>query len=130
MNMAAEEGNAFEYKNAEHNQLLSDIIMFDNAGKLQDLNDMITEAFNTSDENLEEIIKNTTSTTKNPDGSEVKVGPYIDKSGNPATSTEKSKQEMIESITKRKNEMLSLIEDYRKVKEEIDIDYNEVFSNE
>ena len=32
MNRAAEEGNEFDFKNAEHAQLVSDIAMFDNAG--------------------------------------------------------------------------------------------------
>lgn len=63
MNKAAEEGNEFDFKNAEHAQLLSDIVMFDSAGKLDDLVTMIKEGSSEySDEELESIIKNTTRT--------------------------------------------------------------------
>ncbi len=37
MNQAVENNDEFEFKNAEHSQLVSDVAMFDNAGRLGDL---------------------------------------------------------------------------------------------
>ena len=66
--------------------------MFDNAGKLEDLNVLINSAFDTSDENLKSIVDNTTKITETGES----VGPYIDSKGNPLYSTEEEKKEMIE----------------------------------
>lgn len=48
MDGALDVGDEFEFKNAEHSQMVSDAIMFDKAGRLQDLYDMIEEGANTS----------------------------------------------------------------------------------
>lgn len=79
MNQAVEENNEFEFKNAEYAQLVSDIAMFDNAGKLEDLTTLVNAAYDTSDENLASIVENTTSTITDESGKEVKVGPFIDR---------------------------------------------------
>lgn len=55
MDEAAENGDRFEYKNKEQAQIVSDAIMFDKAGKLQDLYEMIEEGGTVSDEKLEEL---------------------------------------------------------------------------
>lgn len=62
MNKAAAEGNQLDYNNAEHAQLVSDIIMWDKAGKMEDLFTAIKEATDYSDEELQSIFKNTTKT--------------------------------------------------------------------
>ena len=123
MNKAIEEGNGFDYKNAEYNQFVSDIIMFDNAGKLEDLKTLIGESFNTSDENLDAIIRNTTSL--GPNG--VLIGPFAqyatkDSDGNIISNfgNEASKKEMIDKLTKKKDSMMQSIEDYSKAKFEIE----------
>ena len=121
MNQAVEDNDEFEFKNAEHAQLISDISMFDNAGKLEDLTTLINSAYDTSDENLASIVENTTSTITDENGNEASVGPFIDKNGNPMYSTPEGKQEMIDKLTKTKNEMLSTITDYIKIKDDIDI---------
>lgn len=59
MNKAVEDNDEFEFKNAEHAQLVSDIAMFDNAGKLDDLITLIDETTDYSDEELESIVRNT-----------------------------------------------------------------------
>ena len=46
MNEAAENKDAFAYKNAEDSQLISDIIMFDKAGRLNDLVKCLMKTFN------------------------------------------------------------------------------------
>lgn len=115
MNQAVENDDPFAYHNAEHGQMISDVMMFDKAGKLEDLVDMINNAFDTSDENLESIVKNTTSTAE--DGKS--VGPFVDENGNPAYSTERGKQEMIEQLTKSKDDILKAVDDYRASREVI-----------
>lgn len=117
MNKAAEEGDEFNFKNAEHAQLISDISMFDNAGRMEDLTTLIDTAFDTSDENLASIVENTTTTLE--DGS--KVGPFVDKNGNPMYATPEGKQEMIDKLKQNHDEMTSAINEYLKIKDDIDI---------
>lgn len=123
MNKAIEEGNGFDYKNAEYNQFVSDIIMFDNAGKLEDLKTLIGDSFDTSDENLDAIVRNTTSI--GPNG--VLVGPFAqyatkDTDGNIISNfgNEDSKKEMIKKLTDKKDSMMKSIEEYSKAKFEIE----------
>lgn len=126
MNRAAEEGNEFNFKNAEHAQLVSDIAMFDNAGKMEDLTTLIDAAFGTSDENLASIVENTTATLE--DGS--KVGPFVDKNGNPMYATPEGKQEMIEKLQQNHDEMTTTINNYLKIKNELDIKTGEQLSDD
>lgn len=126
MNRAAEEGDEFNFKNAEHAQLVSDIAMFDNAGKMEDLTTLIDAAFDTSDENLASIVENTTTTLE--DGS--KVGPFVDKNGNPMYATPEGKQEMIKKLQQNHNEMTNTINNYLKIKDELDIKTGQQLSDD
>lgn len=126
MNRAAEEGDEFNFKNAEHAQLVSDIAMFDNAGKMEDLTTLIDAAFNTSDENLVSIVENTTTTLE--DGS--KVGPFVDKNGNPMYATPEGKQEMIEKLQQNHDEIANTINNYLKIKDELDIKTGQQLSDD
>ena len=126
MNRAAEEGDKFNFKNAEHTQLVSDIAMFDNAGKMEDLTTLIDAAFDTSDENLASIVENTTTTLE--DGS--KVGPFVDKNGNPMYATPEGKQEMIKKLQENHDEMTNTINNYLKIKDELDIKTGQQLSDD
>ena len=117
MNRATGQGDEFNFKNAEHAQLVSDIAMFDNAGRMEDLNTLIDAAFDTSDENLASIVENTTTTLE--DGS--KVGPFVDRNGNPMYATPEGKQEMIGKLQQNHDEMTKTISDYLKIRDDIDI---------
>lgn len=130
MNQAVEANDEFEFKNAEHAQLVSDIAMFDNAGKLEDLTTLINSAYDTSDENLASIVENTTSTITDENDKEAKIGPFIDKNGNPMYSTPEGKQEMINKLTQTKDEMLNTITNYTKIKDDIDIRTGQQLSDE
>ena len=130
MNQAVEANDEFEFKNAEHAQLVSDIAMFDNAGKLEDLTTLINSAYDISDENLASIVENTTSTITDENGKEAKVGPFIDKNGNPMYSTPDGKQEMINKLTQTRDEMLNTITNYTKIKDDIDIRTGQQLSDE
>lgn len=124
MNDAAIRDDKFDYKNAEHAQLISDISMFSNAGRLDDLRTLIDSAFDTSDENLQSIIDNTTSTI-NKDGKEVKVGPFIDKNDNPM-----GKEDMIAELTKQRDEILGTIDEYVKTRNKLDNETGQRFTDE
>ena len=126
MNQAAEQGDEFNFKNAEHAQLVSDIAMFDNAGKIEDLYTLIDAAYDTSDENLASIVENTTTTLE--DGS--KVGPFVDKNGNPMYATPEGKQEMINKLTENRDEMMNTINNYLKIKDGLDIKTGQQLSDE
>lgn len=126
MNRAAEEGDEFSFKNAEHAQLVSDIAMFDNAGRMEDLTTLINTAFDTSDENLASIVENTTTTLE--DGS--KVGPFVDKNGNPMYATPEGKQEMIKKLQQNHDEMTNTINNYLKIKDELDIKTGQQLSDD
>jgi hypothetical protein len=126
MNRAAEEGDEFSFKNAEHAQLVSDIAMFDSAGRMEDLTTLINTAFDTSDENLASIVENTTTTLE--DGS--KVGPFVDKNGNPMYATPEGKQEMIEKLQQNHDEMTNTINNYLKIKDELDIKTGQQLSDD
>ena len=126
MNRAAEEGDEFNFKNAEHAQLVSDIAMFDNAGRMEDLTTLINTAFDTSDENLASIVENTTTTLE--DGS--KVGPFVDKNGNPMYATPEGKQEIIEKLQQNHDEMTNTINNYLKIKDELDIKTGQQLSDD
>ena len=130
MNQAVENNDEFEFKNAEHAQLVSDIAMFDNAGKLEDLTTLINSAYDTSNENLASIVENTTSTITDENGKEAKVGPFIDKNGNPMYSTPEGKQEMINKLTQTRDEMLNTITNYTKIKDDIDVRTGQQLSDE
>lgn len=116
MDEAAINGDEFEFKNAEHSQFISDIAMFDNASKLNDLKDWIEQAYDTSEENIASVVKNTTDEQGN--------GPFIE-NGN-----QLSNEQIAEKLTKAKDEMLSQIDEYKRIKDNIDIKSGEQLSNE
>lgn len=55
MEAALANGSNFDYKNAEHSQFISDAIMFEKAGRLQDLYDIIEEAGNVTQDDVDDI---------------------------------------------------------------------------
>lgn len=124
MDDATARNDEFDYKNAEHAQLVSDIAMFSNAGKLDDLKTLINSAYDISDENLQSIIKNTT-VTINKDGKEVKVGPFIDENGNTM-----NKEDMAAELTKQKDTILGTIDEYVETRNELDSDTGYRFTDE
>lgn len=122
MNQAAEQGDEFNFKNAEHAQLVSDIVMFDQAGKIEDLKSAINEASGTSQEDLESIVVNTTSKDENGN----LIGPFSqyaskDDNGNIIANfgTEEAMNEMASKINKNKEDILNTIKNYQDIKDEL-----------
>lgn len=122
MDKAVENNNEFDFKNAEHAQLVSDIIMFDAGGKLNDLKAAITEASGISREDLESIVKNTTTVGDNGK----LIGPFsqyaiLNEDGDIEANfaTQEDIDKMSNKITNNKNEILDTINKYQKIKDEI-----------
>ena len=134
MNRAIEEGDEFGFKNAEHAQLISDIIMFDKAGKLNDLKAAMGIVNDVSDENLESIIKNTT--TKD-DGGKL-VGPFaqyaaIDKETNEIVAnfgSEQDKKDMATKLKENNKTITNTIEEYQKRKGKFVTRYGDKFTDD
>lgn len=122
MNQAAEQGDEFNFKNAEHAQLVSDIVMFDQARKLEDLKSAINEASGTSQEDLESVVVNTTSKDEEGD----LIGPFSqyaskDDNGNIIANfgTKEAMNEMASKINKNKEDILNTIKKYQDIKDEL-----------
>lgn len=133
MNRAAEEGDEFNFKNAEHAQLISDVVMFDQAGKIEDLKSAINEASGTSQEDLESIVVNTTSKDENGD----LIGPFSqyaskDDNGNIIANfgTEEAMNEMASKINKNKEDILNTIKEYQDIKDEFILNTGQQLSDD
>ena len=133
MDDAALRDDEFDFKNAEHAQLLSDIDMFSKAGRLEDLKYMVSDALDTSDANLDAIIRNTTTV----DSNGKLIGPYAkyaiknsDGSISSNFGNNDSKQEMIESLTQDRDEVMDTINEYEKTRNELDNKSDYRFTNE
>ena len=124
MNQAAIDDNTFDYNNAEEAQLISDIIMFDNVGRLGDLQEYLKQQkTDLTDEELQEIVEATTN-------KETNIGPWIDNNGVSFATTEEGKQKMRESINKNLDKTLDNIKQYQKDKEDIDFMSNYQFNQD
>lgn len=101
MDKAVEEGDTFEYKNAEQSQMVSDIIMFARAGRLDELRTMIKNGFDTSDQNLQEMLNN--SNLVKPTGEKYNLDDAEDK------------KEVIDIFTKNQKKILDAVDEYTEV---------------
>lgn len=128
MDEAALTGDELLFKNAEHKQLVSDIMMFDNAGKMGDLLTLINTAYDTSPENLKAIVRNTTAIVER-GGKKELVGPFaefatLDQSGTKVVDNfgdDTQMKVMADKLTKNRDEILKTIADYQTSKDELDI---------
>lgn len=117
-----EDENAFEYKNNELSQLVSQVITFDNAGKLSDLETMVNSALSDlTDQDLEAIYNE----TKKEDGTSV-----FDVNNESPLLTEEGKQSMRQKLENTRNKILNVIKDYRRISENLDIEFGEALSDE
>lgn len=76
MNTALDANDIFDYKNAESAQFISDVMMFDEAGALDTLGELINNSIDTSDEGIQSLIQETSK-----DG----IGPFMN-NGNPMSN--------------------------------------------
>ena len=66
MNTALDNEDAFDYKNAEAAQFISDMMMFDEAGDIENLRSIINNSVDMSDEGIDAIIRETSVDGKGP----------------------------------------------------------------
>lgn len=105
MNTALDNNDIFDYKNAESAQFISDVMMFDDAGALDTLNELIHNSIDTSDEGIQSLIQETSK-----DG----IGPFM-QNGNPISNDE------VRSIIEEKQRVLGQkINHYSKLKEDLE----------
>lgn len=104
INNTSDGGDAFNYKNAESAQLISDIMMFDNAGDIKYFKSIISDSVDMSDETIQSIIDETSK-----DGE----GPFMI-NGNPM-----SIEEVRDILEEKKQTLLDKIDSYQKDKERL-----------
>lgn len=107
MDDAAIRNDSFDFKNAEHAQLISDIELFYTAGKIDDLKTLASASLNISDENIDAIIEG----AKKESGNSI----YTDDKGNVL-----SKEEIIKKINKQREHVSSMLDEYLSTRKEID----------
>jgi hypothetical protein len=113
MDEAADNNDNFEFKNAEHNQLISDVIMFDKAGRINDLYDIIEEAGNIREEDVEQIRQLTTN-------QETGTSVYDNMTD----------AEVIEQIQKQTKETKEAVDNYRKISQDLQVKIGDYFDED
>lgn len=107
----AEDGNAFEFKNAEDNEAFSAMSAFAQAGRLDDYKQMVNADFdNMSDEDLDAIAKMTSQDTD--DDSSAKDQGWRNADGTYMSETEEGRQQMRYELKKKRDKILSQIDAY------------------
>lgn len=107
----AEDGNAFEFKNAEDNEAFSAMSAFAQAGRLDDYKQMVNADFdNMSDEDLDAIAKMTSQDTD--DDSSAKDQGWRNADGTYMSETEEGRQQMKYELNKKRDKILSQIDAY------------------
>lgn len=113
MDEAADNNDNFEFKNAEHNQLISDVIMFDKAGRINDLYEIIDEAGNVKPEDIEQIKQLTTN-------QETGTSVYDNMTD----------AEIISQIQKQTKETREAVDNYRKISQDLQVKIGDYFDED
>lgn len=113
MEAALDKGDNFDYKNAEHSQFVSDAIMFDKAGRLQDLYDMIDEASNVTIDDVNDIKSMT-----------------IDKETGKSLFEGKTDEEVISHIKKQAEDARKKLDSYIKISNDLKTLYGDNISSD
>lgn len=113
MEAALKEGKPFDYKNAEHSQFISDAIMFEKAGRLQDLYDIIEEAGDVTENDVDNI-KNLT----------------VDKRTGKSIFEGKSNQEILDHVKKQVKDAKDKLAKYSEISTNLKTLYGEDIASE
>lgn len=113
MEKAAQESNEFDYKNAEHSQMISDIVMFEKAGRMQDLYDIIDQAGTVKPEDVPQLRQLTTNT-------EIDTSPYQNRTD----------QEVMEHVQKQASDYKDSVDRYRKISNDIKVKMGDNFQED
>lgn len=101
---AAEKGDKFEFHNAKDAQLISDIVMFDRAGKLEEYKQMVKDAFKGGPQEAQAVLDNIDNSINK------------DNNGNTSNSTEETER----SVSEAQNDVLNAIDEYTKIKQRME----------
>lgn len=108
----SEANDAFEFKNAEDNDAFSAISRFARAGRLNDLKEMVGNSFdNLTDEDLADIAANTTPEVGS---GNFDTGGWRNLDGSLMSDTEEGRDIMRDELGKKKETILSEIDNYQK----------------
>ena len=113
MEAALKEGKPFDYKNAEHSQFISDAIMFEKAGRLQDLYDIIEEAGNVTENDVDDIKSLT-----------------VDKKTGKSIFEGKSNQEILDHVKKQVEDVKNKLTKYSEISTNLKTLYGEDIASE
>lgn len=113
MEAALSEGSNFDYKNAEHSQFISDAIMFEKAGRLQDLYDILEEAGNVTQDDVQDI-RNL----------------VVDKNTGKSIFEGKSDQEVIDHVNRQVNDAKDKLRKYSEISTDLKTLYGEDIADE
>ena len=113
MEAALKEGKPFDYKNAEHSQFISDAIMFEKAGRLQDLYDIIEEAGNVTENDVDDIKSLT-----------------VDKRTGKSIFEGKSNQEILDHVKKQVEDVKNKLTKYSEISTNLKTLYGEDIASE
>ena len=108
MEEALSRGDNFSYKNAESSQFVSDAIMFDRAGRIQDLYDTIEEAGNVTLEDVSSIRQQ-----------------VIKEDGSPSIYDSMSDQQVVDHIQKQAQDAKDRLDSYIKISNDLKTLYGE-----
>ena len=113
MDNAIERNDNFDFKNAEHNQLINDVIMFSKAGRINDLYDLIDEAGNVKPEDIEQIRQ---LTTNQETGTSIYDGMTDD--------------EVLNQIQRQAKDMKSAVDRYREISDAMQVKLGDKFEGD
>lgn len=120
MNLAAAEGNAYNYKNAEYLSLANMVDMFARTGRINDLKAAVDGAFDiNNDADLQTVIDSTTS-TKTVDGQTIVSGPFVENGSKLSLDNEESKQKVKDILKKQSDKIKGVISDYENISARLD----------
>ena len=120
MNLAAAEGDAYNYKNAEYLSLANMVDMFARTGRINDLKAAVDGAFDINDDaDLQAVIDNTTS-TKTVDGQTIVSGPFVENGSKLSLDNEESKQKVKDILKKQSDKIKGVISDYENISARLD----------
>ena len=110
---ALDRGSNYDHKNAEHSQFVSDAIMFDKAGRLQDLYEIIEEADNVTLDDVNDIKSET-----------------IDKQSGKSIFEGKTDEEIVKHVKKQAKDAKSKLDSYVKISNDLKTLYGDNISSD
>lgn len=123
MDLAAKEGDAKAFKDAEYSQLISDIITFDACGMLTDYKNLINTTLGNghlTDEQLQSIRESTKNIVDGKD-----IGPYAE-----FTEDADGNNKMREKLEHTRKALLDAVDQYQDAYKEIDMQTDGIFSED